>query len=647
MCCTGAFAQGGAADSVRLLKKVEINGRRYKDVIPAQKLSGEELERLNSYSVADALRYFSGVQIKDYGGVGGLKTVNIRSMGTTQTGVFYNGIQLGNAQNGLVDLGKYSLDNIEEISLYNGQRSEIFQTAREYGSGGSIYLTTRRPRFAPGKDTNLRVAMKAGSFDLLNPSILYEYKVSDHLSTTFNAEWVNSSGKYEYNYRRVTQSGEVAYDTTATRQNGDMDAVRLEGGVQGDHGTGFWKAYAYHYSSERGIPGAIINNAVRNGERLWDRNSFVQGMLQQEIVPELSMKFNMKYAYDYTRYVNIDQGTNNIYKQKEVYVSAAARYHLTRWWDVSVAYDYQWNALSEYADVTRNTSWLSAATALTVADRLKMQLSALGTFVNDHSQEQETAPAHRVFSPGIFLSYQPFRGEGLVLRAFYKKTFRMPSFNDLYYMDMGDAYLKPEYVTQYNVGAAYDLVWPTSPFRSLGISADAYYNKVKDKIVAYPKGQQFRWTMMNLGKVDIHGLDANAHATVVPAKDWTLTAKLQYTWQRAIDVTDPTDNYYRDQIPYIPQHSASAIAMLSWRSWALNYSFIYVGERYNAQENIPFNYVQPWYTNDLSLMKAIHLKRASWKLSVEVNNLFNQDYEVVLNYPMPGRNYKVSAIVEL
>lgn len=103
------------------------------EVIPAQKLSGEQLRRLNSNSIADALRYFSGVQVKDYGGVGGIKTVNIRSMGTNHSGVVYDGIELGNAQNGQIDLGQFSLDNIEAISLYNGQKSEILQPAKDFG----------------------------------------------------------------------------------------------------------------------------------------------------------------------------------------------------------------------------------------------------------------------------------------------------------------------------------------------------------------------------------------------------------------------------------------------------------------------------------------------------------------------------------
>src|SRR5690554_6498601 len=57
-----------------------------REVIPVQKLSGEQLKNLSSFSVADAIRYFSGVQLKDYGGVGGLKTVNVRSMGAHHVG---------------------------------------------------------------------------------------------------------------------------------------------------------------------------------------------------------------------------------------------------------------------------------------------------------------------------------------------------------------------------------------------------------------------------------------------------------------------------------------------------------------------------------------------------------------------------------
>ncbi len=134
-------AQAQSLDSLQHVEEVVITGRLVRrEVIPVQELSGKALHRLGAHNVADALRYFSGVQIKDYGGVGGLKTVNIRSMGTNHVGVFYDGIELGNAQNGTVDLGRFSLDNMEAITLYNGQKSAVFQPAKDFGSSGSIYL---------------------------------------------------------------------------------------------------------------------------------------------------------------------------------------------------------------------------------------------------------------------------------------------------------------------------------------------------------------------------------------------------------------------------------------------------------------------------------------------------------------------------
>ena len=179
---------GEFADSVVSISEVSVVGKKEREIIKPQSISGAELERLNSLSVADALRYFSGVQIKDYGGIGGIKTVNIRSMGTNHVGVFYNGMQLGNAQNGQVDLGRYSLDNVEEISLYNGQKSDIFQSAKDFSASSAIYITTKRPRFKGEERYHLTGQFRTGSFGLVNPSILWEHKLTDRVYISANAE---------------------------------------------------------------------------------------------------------------------------------------------------------------------------------------------------------------------------------------------------------------------------------------------------------------------------------------------------------------------------------------------------------------------------------------------------------------------------
>ncbi len=651
--CAIALSAAEPTDTItRKLSVVTVTGRRpQQEIIPAQVLSGEELQRLNSNSIADALRYFSGVQVKDYGGVGGIKTVNIRSMGTNHTGVVYDGVELGNAQNGQIDLGQFSLDNIEALSLYNGQKSEILQPAKDFASAGTIYMRTRTPRFDEHETYHARGTVRTGSFDLLNPSALFELKLTERLNVSLSAEWVNSSGKYKFRYRRVNPAGELAYDTTAVRQNGDINATRIELNLNGSLRTGNWSFKAYNYNSERGVPGAIVNNVWRRGERIWDTNSFVQGRFTG-YYGKFTTLANAKYAFYRTHYVNNDDKQvkiDNLYRQREFYISSANEYEITRWWKVSASYDFVWNTLDAdmygFAKPDRYSSYLSAATALSL-ERFKLQASALGTFIHDRLQGQQSPRDKNVFTPAVYASVNPLRNSDFTIRAFYKRSFRMPTFNDLYYADMGNSQLDPERVTQYNLGLVYDHSGH-GLLAAARLSADVYYNKVKDKIVAYPKGQQFRWTMLNLGLVDIRGVDVSGFISLSPVRDLLLTLRGQYTFQRAIDITSPADNYYRDQIPYIPRHSGAAVFNATWHGWCLNYSWIYVGERYNQQENIRYNYTQPWYTSDVSVSRDFTLGRWSLRVLAEINNLLSQDYDVIINYPMPKRNYRFTVTVEI
>lgn len=658
---SSAFAQE-STDSIRVyeLQEVSITAESNKEVIPAQKLTGAELERLNSQSVADAIRYFSGVQLKDYGGVGGIKTVDIRSMGTNQMGVFYDGIQLGNAQNGQIDLGKFSLDNIAEISLYNGQKSEIFQSAKDFGSAGTIYLKTQRPVFKDDKKTNLRAVFRTGSFGLANPSILWEQKLSEKVSSSFNAEYTSATGKYKFKERKVNLDGTVAWDTTAIRQNGDVEAIRFEGGLNGIFNTGNWNAKAYFYNSERGIPGAIVNNVWKNSQRQWDRNFFVQGSFKKFVGKKYSLLFNAKYAHDYMRYLNPDTTLmyiNNTFNQQEAYFSVANKYSILENWDINLSVDFQWNSLdanlTNFAYPERYTGLVALATAFEWR-RVKMQASILGTFIHETVQTKgaTASPDKAEYTPAVFLSYQPFKNAPLNFRAFYKKIFRMPTFNDLYYTDIGNVQLKPEYTTQYNVGLEYTKSFKKSFAKSAGFQMDAYYNTVTDKIIAVPKGTgQYRWMMMNIGNVEIRGLDVSGNASFLLPHAIGLNLNVTYTYQKAQDFTDPTDNdpvagTYGGQIAYIPWHSGSAIVGINYKSWDLNYSFIYVGERYHTSSNILQNYEQPWYTSDMSIGKEFKMWKLRTKLTFEVNNLFDQAYEVILNYPMPGRNYKAILKIE-
>ena len=655
------------------LDEVVVSARRREEpIIPAQTLEGNRLSSLSTQSVADAMRYFSGVQIKDFGGVGGIKTVDIRSMGSNHLGVFYDGIEIGNAQNGTVDLGKFSMENIDQVALYNGQKSDIFQPAKDYGSAGTLYLKTRRPKFTDSKTFNVVATMKAGTFGLANPSVLYEQKITENIHLSANAEFTYAHGRYHFRYRKVMTDGSVAWDTTAVRQNGDVHTWRAEVGLFGYMPEGKWHVKGYFYDSEKGIPGAIVNNVWKNSQRQWDRNAFVHGNFTKTIVSGYDLQVNMKYSNDWMRYLNPDTTLmymDNSFTQQEVYVSMAHRLNLSGmhalvepWrssafnWDLSIAADYQWNYLegnlANFVFPERQTVLAAAATQL-YWKYLRMQASVLATFVFDkiHRPTVEIPVATKQkpqVTPAVFVSYQPYLKEELFIRAFYKNIFRMPTFNDLYYTDIGSITLEPEYAAQYNGGVQYDKSFLRGVVSRVGVKVDGYFNQVKNKIVAIPKGNgQYRWQMMNYGYVEIRGCDANANLMLRFPHDVYMTLAAAYTFQKAQDLTDPDDYTYRGQIAYIPWHSGSATVNLQWNGLALNYSFIYVGERYHNSANIPSNYERPWYTHDLALSYEMALgKKSNGKITprlhfaLEINNMLNQQYEVILNYPMPGINGK-------
>jgi outer membrane cobalamin receptor len=641
------FSQSKDSLKEHTIIPVNIQKKSFKEILPAQVLSGEELERLNSQSVADALRYFSGVQIKDYGGIGGLKTINIRSMGSQHVGVFYDGIQIGNAQNGVVDLGRYSLDDLEEISLYNGQKSEIFQPAKDFGSSGSIYLQPKFPIFKGSRKTNLVVRFKNSSIDLFNPSFRLEQKISEKISASFSSEFIQSDGVYKYRYKKKYPDGEVAYDTIAKRFDSDIHAKRFETSLNGTINNGNWNIRGYGYLSNRGIPAAIVNNRFDGrGQRQVDENYFVQGTFKKKIFPKLETQFKAKFAYDYTHYVDTVSSIKiqNQYIQRELYVSSSNLYSITPNWDVSASVDFQYNNLNadlvNFSFPTRYTTLAAFATTYEWK-RIKFLGSVLGTFVSEDVEKNSKSPDRTEWTPAAFLSYKPFNAHDLTIRAFYKRIFRMPTFNDLYYTMIGNVALKPEFTNQYNFGFTYQKRFKSEVFQRIYAKADGYFNKVEDKIIAAPNGSMFRWTMLNLGNVEIIGTDVNIQADV-KVGNVKIRPLLSYTFQRARDFSDREESYFGHQIPYTPWHSGTFSLMSDYKNWSFNYSYVYVGERYDVnQNNIQYNYIQPWYTHDLSVQKRFNLKSHQIKASFEVNNIFNQYYDVVLNYPMPGRNFKL------
>ena len=162
---------------------------------PVQRLTNEELRRSGSVYLSEAVRALSGVSIKDYGGIGGLKTVSIRNLGSAHTMITYDGIVISDAQNGQVDISRFFLDDLDEIKVAIGQEDNIFISARSQAGSGALHLKSKAPKFDEGKSVNCSAGLTIGSFGTYIPKLRYEQKLGKQWAMTASGSWLTSHTK--------------------------------------------------------------------------------------------------------------------------------------------------------------------------------------------------------------------------------------------------------------------------------------------------------------------------------------------------------------------------------------------------------------------------------------------------------------------
>lgn len=201
--------------------------REVRATAPTQIFSKEELNNLHVLRVSDAVKHFAGVTVKDYGGIGGLKTVSIRSLGAQHTAIGYDGIAITDCQTGQIDIGRFSLDNVDRLSLNNGQSDNIFQPARFFASAGLLNIQTLTPQFKNNKNTHIIGSFKTGSWGLVNPSVLIEQKLARKWALSANAEWMSADGHYPYT---LYYGDKDDLTSREKRKNTQVESLRAEAG---------------------------------------------------------------------------------------------------------------------------------------------------------------------------------------------------------------------------------------------------------------------------------------------------------------------------------------------------------------------------------------------------------------------------------
>lgn len=638
--------QDSITGKVHRMDEVTVTARRMPAKITSttsvQVLRKDDLKNLGMQNIGDAVKRFAGTHVRDYGGIGGLKTVSVRNLGAAHTAVSYDGVAISNTQAGQIDIGRFSLDNVSTLSLAVGQDDNLLQAARLFASAGVLNIETEKPHFDDGKHSFTQVQVRGGSFGYITPSFRHWQALGDRTRLSVDANYQHADGSYPF----TLKNGKLT--TEEKRTNSDIESYQGEANLFHtfkDDSELNMKAYYYH--SERGLPGSVVLYNPQSDERLWDRNFFAQAKYKKIFSPKWTLQAQGKYNHSWNKYEDlgveyVGGKQTDINRQHEYYLSAVVLYRPTERLSLSLSQDGAINKLHTNGAQSPEPIRYSSLTALNARyqwNRLRVAGTVVATYITEEVKSGNTPDDRKRLSPTLSLSYQPWESEQLYLRAMYKNTFRVPTFSDLYYLRVGNTNLRPEKATEYTIG----LTWSGKPFEFtdfVSLTVDGYYNKVNDKIIAFPS--TYIWKMQNYGEVDITGVDVTFATAIPMSRNISLNLSGNYSWQKAIDVTNKDAKNYKHQLPYTPEHNGNLSATLEMPWVNLGYTVSMVGKRYYLAQNIPANEIEGYNEHTATLWREFAIDRCKLRLQAEIINLTDAQYDVIKYYPMPGRSWRIT-----
>ena len=235
------------------------------------------MQATGSLQISDVIKYFSGATVKDYGGVGGLKTVSVRGLGASHTAVAYDGIIITDNQTGQIDLGRFSASQASSVRLVSGPDNDLLQTAAMAAQAAAITVSSARPQLN-GKKAHCQLEIKAGSFNTTSRLVSTDFQTRKGNTVSLHTESLRTEGNYPYIQDNANSSA------TKTRDNSDVNRFRAEAAWFStlNENTEI-TVRTYLFLSKQGLPANILYNDNASGERLWNREGFVQSSLKKTL----------------------------------------------------------------------------------------------------------------------------------------------------------------------------------------------------------------------------------------------------------------------------------------------------------------------------------------------------------------------------
>ena len=568
------------------------------------------LKEYAAYDLSHLLASSTHIRIRNYGA---LSSSSIRGAGAAHTKVLWNGLALNSPMTGQYDLSLMPLFFIENIQVQSGGLSSLLGDG---AIGGSIHLNNKAD-FTPGN--HLVIHKSIASFGQLNLGV----KAQINSNTT----------AFELALHQHTSTNDFTYidpynPTKKIKQNHANQYSRaLQSSISKKIGTSFRADLIYFYQeSERLIPATLFEAfSTAKKEEVSHRVVLNSQFTRDAFKWKTQLSFNsdeLIYQDSLKDIYAVHASDQFGFKQEVAYkINPSNRIRLEH----SILHQ---KIRSKYilADDNKETRYSFAANYhRDFTEDLSMILSARkDVLINRQSP----------FLPSIGFKYN--FGDSNIFQFSLSRSYRNPTWNDLYWSPGGNPDLKPEDGCMVNL--SFEKSMQLDKFQST-IKLATYYGRISDWIIWLPQG--FYWTPNNLALVEQKGLEFDAlfvYDTEIGIFKYSSLASLQYSTNLSERTTG--DNALGKQLIYVPLVQVNESLSWTFKLWELKTDYHYESERFTADDHSTSLPDYPLVS--MGVFKKMNLKSTQLTVGFQIKNLFDTTYQMVQGRAMPGRELKLN-----
>lgn len=569
-------------------------------------------------SVAELLSLNSSVFIKSYG-PGAIASTALRGGNASQTALLWNGFNLQNAMLGQADLALLPSVLFDNIEIEYGGSSSLWGSG---AVGGSIHLNNKT-RFNQGIISSTNIG--GGSFGLKSASANILISKRKFISST---KVYQSSSENNFKYRDVLDN-----ENSIKRQKygnycfrGLMQEFKFLINSKQILSFHFWAN-----SNQRHLPS--ISNF--NDTKQFQNDDALRLTANWNYI-KANFKSLIKTGLFYDRINYTDSMAAIFSKSKVRTVIAENENYVT--WNKLHQLNFGINMSSSEA-LTNNYESNKTLTKVSLLVGNKFSIINNRLIVYASTRAEYFSVGTLPVTGNIALSYTGLKNLSIQINT--AKVYRQPTLNELFWQPGGNILLKPEQGYTYEGSLNYK---KQIRYLSISISGAMYTRQINNWILWLP-GEKGNPSPVNIQQVWSRGGETNGAFKYRKNKiEATLSFGTSYVLSTIQADKQENNNNLNKQLIYTPRYTANGNISLGYENFYLIYFHQYIGYRFTSSDNA--NWLLPYQTSSVKLNHILNLKSIKFILFAACNNLFNANYSIVANRPMPLRNYEIGITIQ-